>query len=732
MTTITNNLNKPLSSPLDLGATSASEQGEHLRLPYRAEIDGLRAIAVWAVLLFHAGFGSASGGFIGVDVFFVISGYLIGHDVLQLMLRGQFSFSQFYQRRVLRLLPALLLVLSISLPLAAVLLLPSHRVDYQQSLLAVLLMASNVLFFLESGYFNTAAELKPLLHTWSLSLEEQFYLLLPLLLLCCRKGLAPRYWLILLLGVAVASLALCLWLTTVSQPAAFYLLPSRAWQFLAGVLLAGWHLQHALQRHGAGSTRANDSAEMLFLWGVTALNPRPWLRQSVACAALLVLIIACISLNANQAYPGAYAILPTLAALLLLAFATDQTWLGRCLQQPVLRWFGLLSYSAYLWHHLLFAFARHAVATELSQLSYFALILCSWLFAWGTFHWIEQPFRGRGPRAIPRPRALAITSSWLVLLLGIALLVQLEWGRGAFFSSAVKWDSLQARLEQQGPVCKLQPLSAPYHLLQACDFGDLNAAKTIVLYGDSHAVAMMPQLNQVLKQQQVRGVRLIIDGCPLIAGVYEVKQVTNSAVCEQAFRQFQQLLQQQSADLFVALRWTFRLYPISGAIEHLLTRNQAGAAERLPFEHYAVVLDPQQRTSIAADDKAAAVEAFLSQLRSSSRRLYLVTPIPEQSWDIAKINQLANYGWLSQSAFPAPLQLGITVAEYQHRNRFILPILRRYADAPDVTLINSEKVFCQDLQPGRCIAQRGETIYYLDDDHVSDEGTALLLRDLKF
>ncbi len=702
-------------------------------MAYRAEIDGLRAIAVWAVLLFHAGFGSASGGFIGVDVFFVISGYLIGHDVLQLMLRGQFSFSQFYQRRILRLLPALLLVLTISLPLAAVLLLPSQRVDYQQSLLAVLLMASNVLFFLESGYFNTAAELKPLLHTWSLSLEEQFYLLLPLLLLCCRRWLAPRYWLLLLLGLAGASLALCLWLSTVSQPAAFYLLPSRAWQFLAGVLLAGWHLQHAVQSGGAPSAKDDADCLRLLPWHIASLKPTTsWLRQSLAVSALLALALACYGLHASLAYPGFYAVVPTIAAFLLLAFATDQTWVGRCLQHPLLLWFGLLSYSAYLWHHLLFAFARHATATELSPLIYLALIGCSWLLAWGTFHCIEQPFRGRGLRAIPRRRALVITGAWLVLLLGIALLAQLEWGRAAFFSSAVKWDSLQARLEQQGPVCKLQPLSAPYHLLQACDFGDLNAAKTLVLYGDSHAVAMMPQLNQVLKQQQVRGVRLIIDGCPLIAGVYEVKQIANRAVCEQAFTQFQLLLQQQSADVFVALRWTFRLYPIPGVIEHLLTRNQAGAAERLPFEHYAVVLGPQQKTSIAADDKAAAVEAFLSQLSLHSRRLYLVTPIPEQSWDIAKMNQLAQFGWLSASRFPSPLQLGITIAEYQQRNRFILPILRSYTDAVDVTLLNSEKVFCQDLQPGRCIAQQGETIYYLDDDHLSDEGTALLLRDVKF
>jgi peptidoglycan/LPS O-acetylase OafA/YrhL len=177
---------------------------------YRREIDGLRAVAVLAVILFHAGFEKIPGGFVGVDVFFVISGYLITGIILEELERGDFSLAKFYDRRARRILPALFVVMTFCIPFAWLCLLPSDRKDFCESLLAVSIFASNILFWRESGYFDTAAELKPLLHTWSLAVEEQYYVIFPLVLMGFRK--IGKRWLLVFIGIALfSSIVLAQW-----------------------------------------------------------------------------------------------------------------------------------------------------------------------------------------------------------------------------------------------------------------------------------------------------------------------------------------------------------------------------------------------------------------------------------------------------------------------------------------------------------------------------------------
>jgi peptidoglycan/LPS O-acetylase OafA/YrhL len=204
---------------------------------YRREIDGLRALAVLPVILFHAGFETFSGGFVGVDVFFVISGYLITTIILTELEQGKFSLINFYGRRALRILPALFLVMLVCIQFAWFWLLPSDMKGFSQSLVTVSVFASNILFWRKSGYFDTASELKPLLHTWSLAVEEQYYILFPLfLMLFWGRG---KRWMLVTLGlVSIASLAVAQWAAYAKPAVAFYLLPTRAWELLIGALAA--------------------------------------------------------------------------------------------------------------------------------------------------------------------------------------------------------------------------------------------------------------------------------------------------------------------------------------------------------------------------------------------------------------------------------------------------------------------------------------------------------------
>ncbi|NMM75741.1 acyltransferase [Acidovorax sp. SRB_24] len=206
-------------------------------MKYRPEVDGLRAIAVLPVIVFHAGFQLFSGGFVGVDVFFVISGYLITSIILAEKKTGTFSLINFYERRARRILPALLTVLVVCLPFTWAWLLPEDMISFSQSLMAVSDYISNILFWRTSGYFETAAELKPLLHTWSLAIEEQYYFLFPIFFVAIWK-LGKNWVFAILATLAFLSLALAQWGSIFNPSAAFYLLPTRGWELLIGALLA--------------------------------------------------------------------------------------------------------------------------------------------------------------------------------------------------------------------------------------------------------------------------------------------------------------------------------------------------------------------------------------------------------------------------------------------------------------------------------------------------------------
>ncbi len=372
-----------------LGRAGASLRGAS-DVRYRSEIDGLRALAVLPVILFHGGFAGFGGGYIGVDVFFVISGYLITGILLQEQTTGQLSLSRFYARRARRILPALLLVLTACVPAAWFLMTPAALDEFAKSLLAVLAFASNLWFFATSGYFDTANELKPLLHTWSLAVEEQYYLLFPLFLMLARHW--RRHLKIAVLAVlSVASLALADWTCTREPAFAFYWLPTRLWELLLGALLAFW----ARERPEPGGAR-----------GV-----QRWGAELAALLGLVAIGVSVVAFTDDTPFPGLHALLPTVGTALLLAFGTADTLAGRLLSTRVLVRVGLISYSAYLWHQPLFAFARIYNRGEPPQWVLGVLSLVTLGMAYLSWRFVEVPFRHpktvRGGRAVVAAAAVA-------------------------------------------------------------------------------------------------------------------------------------------------------------------------------------------------------------------------------------------------------------------------------------------------------------------------------------
>jgi len=341
-------------------------------MQYRKEIDGLRAFAVVPVLLFHAGFDLFSGGYVGVDVFFVISGYLITSIIIREKAEGTFTFANFYERRARRILPALFLVMLACIPFAWFWMAPHQLKDFSQSLLSTTAFLSNVFFYLETDYFNDFAETAPLLHTWSLAVEEQYYLFFPpLILLLWRLGVT---WTLSILGIiAVASLVGAEFLSTSNSAVNFYLLPTRVWELFVGVFAALYLFY-----------RDKDS-------GALARLP----CELLAGLGLLAIFYSVFTFDSRTPFPSLWALIPTLGTALIVVFGHSSTWTGRLLGLRPLVGVGLISYSLYLWHQPLLALARIRNFGPLDGIESGLIIVLSFVLAYASFTWCEAQFRDR-------------------------------------------------------------------------------------------------------------------------------------------------------------------------------------------------------------------------------------------------------------------------------------------------------------------------------------------------
>ena len=362
-------------------------------MQYRPEIDGLRAVAVVPVILFHAGFGVFSGGYVGVDVFFVISGYLITTIIVTELAEGRFSIRRFYERRARRILPALFLVMLCCVPFAWMWMLPSQFKEFSQALVAVSFFVSNVLFWRQSGYFAPAAEENPLLHTWSLAVEEQFYIVFPLLMLAAWRFGRGRVF-VLIAGLSLLSLLLAEWGWRNTPDANFYLIPTRAWELGVGALCA-------LVLH----------------------RRRPGTNSALAGLGLGLIAMSVLVYDASTPFPSLYALAPVGGTALVILYGGAGTLPARLLSGRLMVGIGLISYSAYLWHQPLFAFARLRSPGYPPDTVMALLALATLGLAWLSWRYVEQPFRRRPRPLLPTRRAVFATSgvaTAIVVALGFA------------------------------------------------------------------------------------------------------------------------------------------------------------------------------------------------------------------------------------------------------------------------------------------------------------------------
>lgn len=654
-------------------------------MQHRSEIDGLRAVAVIPVVLFHAGLPALPGGYIGVDVFFVISGYLITSIILDGVSRGTFTFRDFYERRARRILPALFVMLAVTSVAAWFILLPPAFRHFGISAAAVALFASNIYFLRTTDYFETPAEVVPLIHTWSLGVEEQFYLVFPILAV-----LVPgRHRAVILMALLLlASLSLAHGMATVRPAAAFYLLPTRGWELLAGSLVAYGTPTLAVLRRGH--------------------------REMLALAGLAGVVGSYLLYDRSTPFPSLYATLPVAGTALVIAFATTDTWVGRMLSWRPLTFIGLSSYSTYLWHQPLFAFARHLSLNELRAETLAMLSVSAFVLGAVSWRFIERPFRDRAWLTRAQVFALAAGASVLALSLGVA----------AFATNGLRSrfdDKILALLYPKhdwltDPCHRSEFTSKP--MATSCVLGD---ARNVVgaLIGDSHAAAIAQGLGASLAASGIGLLQLTFNGCPPIPDVYRT-DMGLAQDCAGFNREVRAFLEKFPSlrHVLVVSRWT-RFINSTGF------DNGEGGVET-SRDHIAHLSDGQPlpladraRIALVVQKAASSTRALLDL----GKYVVLVYPIPEVGWDAPVYlarrelrRRAARETVLASTSFDA----------FRGRNRATFAMLDEIGEHPRLTRVYPHREFCDTSLPERCVFEQDSQSLYTDNNHVSLAGARLL------
>lgn len=486
----------------------------HLTQPkYRQDIDGLRALAVLSVVGFHAFPFLMKGGFVGVDVFFVISGFLISSIIFRSLERNAFSFSEFYGHRIRRIFPALLLVLAVSYAFGWFILLADEYMQLGKHIAAGAGFVSNLVLWSESGYFDSAAESKPLLHLWSLGIEEQFYIVWPLLLL----GAWKKRFNLLTITIAIAVISFILNINGVRQDAVatFYSPQTRFWELLAGSMLAHVSLYKI-------SILSRLQRKLDYWIGIAVYTHAPVadgknLRNAQSLAGVLLIVASVIGFKKHYAFPGWWAVFPVLGTVLVISAGT-QAWANRVLlSNRIFVWFGLISYPLYLWHWPLLAYIRIAESETPNACIRVGAVVLAIFLAWGTYIFVEKPIRF-GKQKKYASTLLVIT---MVVVGCVGINCFLRLGLPFRFPKIIqeltqyKYDLKSAWREN---TCFLMEEQS-YPAFAACKPYPAGAReKRLLLWGDSYAAHLYPGLKDSFSDDYTIDQRSA-SSCPPIIGM---------------------------------------------------------------------------------------------------------------------------------------------------------------------------------------------------------------------
>lgn len=664
-------------------------------MKYRAEIDGLRAVAVVPVVLFHAGLAGFSGGYVGVDVFFVISGYLITSILLKEREEGSFSLIRFYERRARRILPALLFVMVLCVPFAVLWMTPRQFLDFGRGLVSGSLFSSNLLFWLKTDYFAAATELNPLIHTWSLAVEEQFYVFFPLFLLAIKQQ-SIRLQVLTLVSLALVSLAASEIMSHLAPAFNFYMLPTRAWELLAGSLCA-----YSLYYRGPKYSSVGNALGYI---------------------GLGLLLVSIVLFDEKTRFPSIITLVPVVGTCLLILTARSEQGVGRLLSSRPFIAIGLTSFSTYLWHQPLLAFARIRSLSEPSEAFMLGLAALAILFGWLTWRFVEQPFRrvpcDRKPVGISlflNRRSVFTTT----VIVGFSALVVLgifsENTRGfpdRLPPLAAAYYRQQEDINPNRAFChySVRPIgpSLPELPMEHCIFGP-DEVPSVALLGDSHGDTVAHAFASALSMRGVTSTQITLSGClPFPDFTREILD------CDRGNQAMLKYVLHSNIDTVVIVGRYASVYHRNG-----FDNGEGGLDPRsVIYDEKTFFFD----LSPGASYEEYALELFrrgIATYLDAGLRVILLYPIPEAGWNVpARLVKLTWFGGYSG-------ELTTSRAAYLERYSPVISMFDSI-EHPLLERVRPDFILCGEAS-GRCLNSQGSDALYYDHNHLSQSGAQLLV-----
>lgn len=648
-------------------------------IKYRPDIDGLRAIAVLSVILFHAFPSFLRGGFIGVDIFFVISGFLITSIIFKSLNNKTFSFVDFYSRRIKRIFPALALILAATYVMGWLTLTAEEFSQLGKHIISGAVFVSNFALWNESGYFDSSAQLKPLLHLWSLGIEEQFYIVMPLAIFIFSHFRANPA--ALLTCAAIASFALNIKLIDYDPIATFYSPLTRFWELLAGSLLA-WF------------TIYKDTPISATTWATLA-SQQKHLRNLLSFIGLALLTFGLLHIKKGANFPGTKALIPVIGAALII-LAGPMAWINKnLLSAKTMVWIGLISFPLYLWHWPLFSLLRINEG-EPSTLLIAAALLLSIALAWVTYRYLELPIRNSSSERLK------------VVTLSSVMVVAAAVGGVTYMAGGLPERQANKALESYAN--SIARLDVKHHaecfdVLHAykkegdwyCHVGDAKPKQDIFAFGDSHAYSLLPAFEKLAAEHSLSIAFSSASGCPPLLGIQsmrgelDIEKHNCQALNE---RIFSYIKSEQISTVVLVGRWSY----------------YGGGTTKLG-SYNLIAKDPTTQPTLAqsAQNLQWAIDNTVKRYREIGVNVYLVEDNPQQ---LKNPKEVLRTGKGREHAYDA---LSVSKAEHLKHSAFSVKAIR---ETP-ATVINFDSILCQEAI---CPLTREGKFWYFDNNHLSTSG----------
>lgn len=669
---------------------------DHLTHPrYRPDIDGLRAVAILSVISFHAFPKWLTGGFVGVDIFFVISGFLISTIIIGSLERGSFSFLDFYKRRIRRIFPALALVLMACYAFGWQTLLAEEFKQMGKHIASGAGFIANIVYWSESGYFDRAANTKPLLHLWSLGVEEQYYILWPLLL---WLGWKKRLNLLsIAVAISVVSFLLCFKQTLGDKVAAFYFPQTRFWELLAGSILAYMelHRKSAIQ----GGWQRVDAWLGRAVYASPHESDGRMLRGACAFIGAFFIAIALAVIAKDRHFPAPWGLLPVLGAVLLIK-AGPHTWINRVvLSNRVMVGIGLISYPLYLWHWPLLSFARILDGETPSIQVRLGLIFAAFVLAWLTYFLVEKPIRSHKPG-----NAKVIALACLMAVIALVGYNTYERDGYSFRPFQKKFASLTKSMARSGREHECLEGAEIGKKNWYCTLGDRVAKPVFFAFGDSHALSLLPALDKFAKHTHSAILFSGESSCPPLLGVQLVQSDIDRVErnCGKFNeRIFTYVKEHGIRNVILIARWTYYT-----------------GGKTKPDEIAYLAMDLSRKPSVAYSRESfvKGLKATISRYKSIGVRVFIVDDDAQQLFspeDAIRRHMLTG----------EPVNLfSVSLAEHHADQRWVSEVFRHFS-GDWARFLNTDDVLCDSY---RCPLMKDGKLIYFDDDHLSTDGAMLV------